>query len=143
MVRLLKRCHAKIIAKSSSKAILWQVSEGDASQWKPTYRKKIVALRKTMNLTESKMCSKKWAKINFEKVPERCFERHKAAFLAEGKNKAAAEDEDRRSCRENLLKMVGEEQSKGLKASSFPHELVEQVFACYSMLNLSATIFFC
>lgn len=101
--------------------------EDHARHWKQTYRQKIVAMRKRMNLTETKMCSKKWANIDFEKVPERCFEKHKAAFLTEGKNKAAAEEGDRQSCRENLLKMVGDEQSKGLKASSFPHELVQQV----------------
>jgi hypothetical protein len=73
------------------------------------------------------MCAQKWAEINFAKVSSLCLDRHKQAFLNEGKDRAR-DNLDRLACREHLLEMIAEKGVSGLKGQQlFPHELVQQV----------------
>ena len=95
------------------------------------YRQRISALCKAIDVTEQKMCSGAWGEIDFKRMPGVCLDRNKRAFLMEGKNKTASQNEDRMRCRENLLKTAGEEQTKSLNANIFPHELVQQVVLCF------------
>ena len=91
------------------------------------YRQRISALCKAIDVAEQKMCSGAWGDIDFKRIPGVCLDRNKRAFLMEGKNKTASQNEDRMRCRDNLLKTAGEEQTKSLNANIFPHELVQQV----------------
>ena len=95
------------------------------------YRQRISALCKAIDVTEQKMCSGAWGEIDFKRMPGVCLDRNKRAFLMEGKNKTASQKEDRKRCRDNLLKTAGEEQTKSLNANIFPHELVQQVLLCF------------
>jgi len=45
-------------------------------------------LRQALAVPEVLMCAKKWAEINFAKVSSLCLDRHKRAFLNEGKDRA-------------------------------------------------------
>jgi hypothetical protein len=51
------------------------------------------------------MCAQRWAKINFSQVPSLCLDRHKRAFLNEGRGRNR-DEEDRIACRERLLAVI-------------------------------------
>ncbi len=73
------------------------------------------------------MCSQKWAEINFAKVSSLFLDRHKRAFLNEGKDRVR-DNLDRLVCREHFLEMITEKDVSGLKGKEFfPPELVQQV----------------
>ena len=103
------------------------VEEAKTENLSQMYRQRISALCKAIDVTEQKMCSGAWGDIDFKRMPGVCLDRNKRAFLMEGKNKTASQNEDRMRCRDNLLKTAGEEQTKSLNANIFPHELVQQV----------------
>jgi hypothetical protein len=91
------------------------------------YRRLLSSLRRALAVPEVLMCAQKWAEINFAKVSSLCLDRHKRAFLNEGKDRAR-DNLDRLACREHLLEMITEKGVSGLKGKQlFPHELVQQV----------------
>jgi len=91
------------------------------------YRRLLSSLRRALAVPEVLMCAQKWAEINFAKVSSLCLDRHKRAFLNEGKDRAR-DNLDRLACREHLLEMIAEKGVSGLKGKQlFPHELVQQV----------------
>jgi len=90
-------------------------------------RKKLVALRRALDIPEVKMCANRWAEINFGKVTSLCLSRNTRAFLDEDKkgNLRHPDSIDRKDCRENLIKNL----MKGVKGGQLnPNELVEKVF---------------
>jgi len=92
-----------------------------------TLRKKLVALRKTLDIPEVKMCANRWSEINFGKVASLCLSRNTRAFLDEDKSGKIKhpDNDDRKLCRDNLIESL----SKGIKGSQvLPNELVEKVF---------------
>jgi hypothetical protein len=124
---------------------------------KKAYRRLISDLSKALDVTELKMCSQRYAEIDFAKVPSLCANRFRKAFLNElcshprfqstsshfNKRIAAAgpmtpeqqvtgnrfpDVEDRVKCRQNLRTALLEEKSiKGKQL--MPHELVHQLFS--------------
>jgi hypothetical protein len=91
------------------------------------YRRLLTSLRRALAVPEVHMCAQRWAEINFAQVPSLCLDRHKRAFLNEGKGRNS-EDEDRTACRERLLEMIAEKGAAALKGKQlFPHEIVAQV----------------
>lgn len=92
-----------------------------------TLRKKMVMLRKVLEIPEVKMCSNKWSEIHFEKIASLCLSRNSRAFLDEDKSGKIRhpEDEVRKLCRENLIESL----KKGVNGSQLnPNELVEKVY---------------
>jgi Mg-chelatase subunit ChlD len=92
-----------------------------------TLRKKMVMLRKVLEIPEVKMCSNKWSEINFEKIASLCLSRNSRAFLDEDKSGKIRhpEDEVRKLCRENLIESL----KKGVNGSQLnPNELVEKIY---------------
>jgi len=92
-----------------------------------TLRKKLVSLRKLLDIPEVKMCANRWAEINFNKVASLCMSRNSRAFLDEDKsgNLRHPDNEDRKLCRQHLIDTL----SKGIKGSQLmPNELVEKVY---------------
>jgi hypothetical protein len=75
-------------------------------------------------LPEVFMCAQKWVDISFAKVSSLCLDRHKRAFLNEGKDRAR-DNLDRLACHEHLLEMIGLSVFNGKQL--FPHEMVQQV----------------
>lgn len=89
-------------------------------------RKKLVALRRALDIPEVKMSANKWAEINFSKVASLCLSRNTRAFLDEDKdgNIKHPDNSVRQCCRENLIESL----SKGVKGCQVqPNELVEKV----------------
>jgi len=119
---------------------------------KKRYREIITALNRALDVTEVKMCSKRFSSINMSGVPSRCMTRNQAAFSNEllptsewaGSHNTMnpetgnrfPDDPDRVQCRKNLLKTLSPK-GQGVKgAQLYPHEYVEQVL---STGNLSST----
>jgi hypothetical protein len=115
-------------------------SKVDASnQWatlKRIYRTEVASLTAALNVPEVKMCSLKWAEINFSNVPSRAAHIYRKAFLNEKLKNIPDYNEqetgnrhpykvDRVECRENVLKHVLEKGMNG--ARLFPHELVSKI----------------
>lgn len=93
---------------------------------KMSMRKKIVELRKLLDIPEVKMCANKWAEINFSKVASLCISRNSRAFLDEDKKGVILhpDNEDRQICRKNII----EASTKMLKGGLLePNELVEKI----------------
>jgi hypothetical protein len=95
------------------------------------YRKVITRLTKSLDIPEIKMSSKKWAEINFKKVPSVCMNKLSKAFLNESikginmdseKGNRHPDDADRVLCRKHMIDNLtkGQINSKQL----FPHEVV-------------------
>jgi len=93
-----------------------------------TLRKKLVALRRILDITEVKMCANKWEEINFSRVASLCLSRNTRAFLDEDKegNIKHPDNAGRQLCRQNLIKTLTEKELKG--GQLYPNELVEKVF---------------
>ena len=105
------------------------VTDGAWPAARAKYRRLLTSLRRALAVPEVHMCAQRWAEINFSLVPSLCLDRHKRAFLNEAKGrKPRSEDEDRTTCRENLLQMIAEKGAAALKGKQlFPHEIVAQV----------------
>ena len=92
------------------------------------YRRILSGLRRALAVPEVLMCAQQWGEIEFGKVSSLCLDRHKRAFLNEGKARAHEDDPDRAACRENLLTLIRDKGVAALKGKQlFPHELVQQV----------------
>ena len=92
------------------------------------YRRILSSLRRALAVPEVRMCAQQWAEIEFGKVSSLCLDRHKRAFLNEGKANRHEDTPDRVACRENLLSLITEKGVAALKGKQlFPHELVKQV----------------
>ena len=92
------------------------------------YRRILSSLRRALAVPEVRMCAQQWAEIEFGKVSSLCLDRHKRAFLNEGKARAHEDNPDRAACRENLLTLIRDKGVAALKGKQlFPHELVQQV----------------
>jgi len=104
-----------------------------------TLRKKMVEMRKLLDIPEVKMCANKWAEINFGKVASLCMSRNTRAFLDEDKKGEIRhpEDEERKKCRENLIESL----TKGVKGGQlYPNELVEKVLNDKISIGVQAVI---
>ena len=92
------------------------------------YRRILSSLRRALAVPEVRMCAQQWAEIEFGKVSSLCLDRHKRAFLNEGKARAHEDNPDRAACRQNLLTLIRDKGIAALKGKQlFPHELVQQV----------------
>ena len=92
------------------------------------YRPILSGLRRALAVPEVLMCAQQWGEIEFGKVSSLCLDRHKRAFLNEGKANRHEDTPDRVACRENLLSLITEKGVAALKGKQlFPHELVKQV----------------
>ena len=100
---------------------------------KEKYRKLRSSLNHALDLPEIKMCAKEYEEISFDKVPSKCLQKWRKAFLNE-KIKEAVEsrfdetgnrfpyDEGRVQCRKKLLGQVKEGKVHGGQLD--PHEIV-------------------
>lgn len=79
------------------------------------YRQTLSALRKYMNIVESKMSANEWSEINYEAVPSKANLIYKEAFLKH--------DEDRRNA---YLDAVNANEAKINSAANFPHEIAHK-----------------
>jgi len=108
-----------------------RLAGGGEAAW-PTarakYRRILSGLRRALAVPEVLMCAQQWGEIEFGKVSSLCLDRHKRAFLNEGKASAHEDNPDRAACRENLLTLIRDKGVAALKGKQlFPHELVQQV----------------
>ena len=104
-----------------------------------TMRKKLVDLRRILDIPEVKMCANKWAEIKFGKMASLCLSRNTRAFLDEDKdgNVRHPDDEQRKICRNNLLERL----VKGVNGGQlYPNELVEKVFEKNVSAGMEAVI---
>jgi hypothetical protein len=107
-------------------------SEADYTRRKVLYRKLIVKLTAVIDVPEVKMCGKRFAEIEFEKVPSVCMKKNRKAFANEklkGSLKPSEQEtgnrsteEDRILCRKHLLGALKEKKIKGKQNQ--PHEIV-------------------
>jgi len=107
------------------------------------YRKRVSALNRAIQTTETKMCANEWETIDPSRVPGRCLQKHMKAFLNETKVKELCgsvyrprvefslrhpDDEGRMACRahfqEHLEKAAKGEAKVNGAHTVFPHELV-------------------
>lgn len=114
--------------KSISLLAKWMPSEGTSSQetrnrarkmamllgeTPRSYRKKITALRRYLDVVERKMSANKWSEIDYERVPSRANLLYRDAF--------SRHDPDRRNA---FLESLKEDPSKIKASVLFPHEIV-------------------
>ena len=98
------------------------------------YRKMVSKLSKALDVTEIYMTAKKWAEINFHKVPSRCLKINRKGFLNEALKKVIGydefekgnrfpTDEDRVECRKHLIEFM--KNPENVKSGTvFPHEII-------------------
>ena len=79
------------------------------------YRKTLSAIRKKLELVESKMCANEWDKVNYEHVPSKANLNYKDAFLKH--------DEDRRR---KFLDKALKGEAKINSGVNFPHDIVHK-----------------
>ena len=108
-----------------------------------SYRKMVSALNKRIQTTEIKMCAGDWELVEPGKVPGRCLQKHRLAFLNEVAAKRKGQkvpkgeirhpdDEVRMKCRENFQAFFqkaakGEVVVKGAD-TVFPHEVISRIY---------------
>jgi hypothetical protein len=93
------------------------------------YRKLIVNLSKQLDVTEIKMCANLYHEIDFSKVPSKCLNKNRKAFLNEclnSSNLRHSERESRNNCRLHLLSALATGKVNG--KDMMPHELVHQLY---------------
>lgn len=88
------------------------------------YRKILSLLRKHIDVTEVKLCSKKWQYIEYQKVPSKAFQKYQNAFLKH--------DEVRYK---QFLTSVEKGESKINASVIYPYEIIERV----SMVDYNET----
>jgi len=105
--------------------------------WRKNYRQVITCLDVLIDLPEVKMCSHKWSKIDYSKVPSRCLlMKRKGHFNEKIKGildptqyltgNRFPDDKDRVQARQNVIDQI----SKKIHGSQvFPHELVEKIWS--------------
>ncbi|KAJ1425035.1 hypothetical protein B484DRAFT_451289 [Ochromonadaceae sp. CCMP2298] len=107
------------------------------TQSKKLYRQLISRLTKALDVPEVKMCGKRYAELNFSKVPSLCTKRCAKAFLNEKLQEAPTADEDltgnrhpddadRVACRQNLRLAALDSKING--AQLYPHEIVKTLY---------------
>lgn len=103
---------------------------------KVVYRKLLARLTSVLDVTEVKMCGKRFAEIDMEKVPSLCVKKYRKAFLNEslegGMKPAQYEtgnrhpyDVDRVACRQHLMSNIKSGKVKGKQL--YPHEIVREL----------------
>lgn len=124
-------------------------SQNHIRKQKMDYRKIVSKLTKALNVTEIYMTAKKWAEINFNKVPSRCLKIHRKGFLNEALKKILGYDEfdkgnrfpediDRVECRKHLIEFMKKPENVKSKAV-FPHEIVHDFWNNGEQHQLSTT----
>ena len=94
------------------------------------YRKLIVNLSKQLDVTEIKMCADLYHEIDFSKVPSKCLNKNRKAFLNECLKKPTLrypDKESRNTCRLHLLSALATGKVNG--KDMMPHELVQQLYS--------------
>jgi hypothetical protein len=94
------------------------------------YRKLIVNLSKQLDVTEIKMCADLYHEIDFSKVPSKCLNKNRKAFLNECLKKSTLRYPDKASrnvCRFHLLSALTTGKVNG--KDMMPHELVQQLYS--------------
>lgn len=103
---------------------------------KRLYRKVISKLTQNIDVPEVKMCGKRYASIEFDRVPSVSMKKYRKAFANEklGRREIPVDkyltgdrsnDPDRIECRNNLLIAIRERKIKGKQ--NFPHEIVHSL----------------
>ena len=98
------------------------------------YRKLVSKLTRFLDVPEVKMCGKRYAEIDFNRVPSVCAKKFCKAFLNEKLKKAPGseeeetgnrfpDDDDRVQCRRTLRESIIKEKVKGKQL--YPHQIVE------------------
>ena len=98
------------------------------------YRKLVSKLTRFLDVPEVKMCGKRYAEIDFNRVPSVCAKKFCKAFLNEKLKKAPGSEEeetgnrfpdntDRVQCRQHLRQTITEGKVKGKQL--YPHQIVE------------------
>lgn len=94
------------------------------------YRKLIVNLSKQLDVTEIKMCADLYHEIDFSKVPSKCLNKNRKAFLNECLHNSTlrrSKKESRNDCRLHLLGALASGKVNG--KDMLPHELVQQLYS--------------
>lgn len=104
------------------------------------YRLIISRLTKVLDVTETKMCGKRYASIDFSSVPSICLKKNTSAFLNEKgtvnpnfseTGNRYPNDSDRIEARKNFIDNI--KSDKKLNAGQlFPHQIVESIFSMRS-----------
>ena len=95
---------------------------------KQLYRKLCSSICTFQDVTEQKMCGKRFADIVFKKVPSICTKKQAKAFLNEKLRDRAmrhTDDPDRVMCREHFIEHIRSGNVKG--GQIFPHEIVKKI----------------
>jgi len=93
------------------------------------YRKLCSSICSFLDITEQKMCGKRFADIVFKKVPSLCTKKYAKAFLNEKvKNNQVKYlgDQDRILCREHFIEHISSGKVKG--GQLYPHQIAEKIF---------------
>ena len=99
-----------------------------------SYRKTVSILNKAIHTTEVLMCEKRFAEIQFKLVPGKCLTKYRRAFLNQKQGSEELrhpEDEDRMTCRSNILKFMEDVKTGKKKINAnqlFIHEIVEKLY---------------
>ena len=120
---------------------------GSKQQSRKHYRQLIARLMGALDVTEVKMCSKRYREIDFSKVPSVCSKKFAKAFLNEKTGDHSEltnaeeevgnrypDDPDRVACRQNLRLAVGNKKLKG--SQLFPHEIVKTLYEARRLSSL-------
>lgn len=120
---------------------------GSKQQSRKHYRQLIARLMGALDVTEVKMCSKRYREIDFSKVPSVCSKKFAKAFLNEKTGDHSEltiaeeevgnrypDDPDRVACRQNLRLAVANKTLKG--SQLFPHEIVKTLFEARRLSSL-------
>lgn len=96
------------------------------------YRKLISKLTRALDIPEVKMCADLYHLIDFKKVPSKCLNKNRKAFLNEMlkvQDLRHPDSESRNTCRSNLLLSIAKGKVNG--KDMMPHELVKQLMHSY------------
>jgi hypothetical protein len=91
------------------------------------YRKVLVALRKHIDVLETKMCAGEWDKINYEKVPSKASLNYKKAFGKHDQERYAA-----------YLAAVEKGEAKMNAGAVYPYEVLEKIVAANTAQEIQA-----
>ena len=127
--------HKNLECMSTLLSLMYPESTGNAR--KNRYRKLCAGICTFLDITEQKMCGKRFSDIAFKKVPSISTKKYAKAFLNEsikGNSVRYPDDQDRKLCREHFIEHILSGKVKG--GQLFPHQIVEKIMSEARHMNI-------
>merc|ERR1711991_353871 len=127
--------HQNVECINTLLSLMYPESTGNVR--KNRYRKLCAGICTFLDITEQKMCGKRFSDIVFKKVPSISTKKYAKAFLNEKVKDNSIrypDDQDRNLCREHFIEHITSGKVKG--GQLFPHEIVTKIMSKAYKMNI-------